>query len=92
MCEYDKALYELSKEYRSKRNKALRIEKEKAESMAYYNEHKEEITIGREAALLISSLARMSRYAEELTVEDILGKVDSFAELHFYYSKICERR
>lgn len=92
MCKYDKALYEMSKDFRAKQNRQRRIDKEKSESMAYYEEHKEEIRIGREAALLISALSRMSRYAEDLTVEDILCKVESFAELHFYYSKICERR
>ena len=85
MCKYDEALAK----YRAKQNKQRRIEKEKAESMAYYEAHQEEIEIGREAALLISALSRCSRC--DLTIEDILGNVESFAELHFYYTKICGR-
>lgn len=84
MCKYDEALAK----YRAKQNKQRRIEKEKAESMAYYEAHKEEIEIGREAAILISKLSQMCRV--ELTIDDILGNITSPEELHFYFSKICK--
>ena len=71
-----------SKEWASKQRKLRRIAQEQSESMAYYEEHKEEIELGRKAALLLAAIARMAYVS--LTVEDIVAKVSGLDELNFY--------
>lgn len=76
------------KEWRSKQKRVRKAEQERAESIAYYNEHKEEIEIGRKAALIIAYISSVSPI--QLDIEDILCKVASFEELDFYYKWCCE--
>lgn len=86
---YDKALYEMSKQWYAKQKKLRRIEREQSESIEYYRQHKEEIELGRKAALLIASLNKIAPI-RELSIEDILCKITSFKELDFYYKWCCE--
>ena len=74
-------------DFRAKQRKFRREERERAESMRYYEEHKEEINVFKEASAVA---ARLQRIGVRLGVDDVLTRVSSRAELHFWY-RWCDK-
>ena len=72
-------------EYRIKQRRARRIEREKRKSMQYYNEHKEEIELCRQAELIVWTLSRI--IPVKLEKKDILLKATP-NEIK-YYARWC---
>lgn len=71
--------------YAAKKKRLQRIEREKAESIKYYNEHKEEIELKRKAALISWKISRLTPI--KLKTEDIFNKATP-AEIK-YYARWC---
>lgn len=76
-------------EWEKRQQKVRRIEREKAESMRYYEEHREEIETRRKATLILLVLIRWSCEAAGLDVDTIIGKCKGIEELNFYYAWCC---
>ena len=74
-------------DFRAKQRKFRKEERERAESMRYYEEHKEEINVFKEASTVA---ARLQCIGIRLGVDDVLARVNSRAELHFWY-RWCDK-
>jgi hypothetical protein len=73
--------------YKSKKQRARRIEAEKAESIARYKEQQTASECSMKASIIVKALSRMT--ATKLTTADIVAKVQSEKELDYYYKGCC---
>ena len=81
---YDKMLYEAQKHWRKKQRQQRRMELLEAAKQEY-EEHKEEINIVKKAAFIAVYIEKTDYRRIKVEVSDILSKVQSIAELDYYY-------
>ena len=85
---YDKMLYEAQKHWRKKQKQQRQKELLKAARLAY-EENEEEIKIVKKAAFIAVYIEKVDIRRIKVDVCDVLFKVQSIAELNFYYNWCC---
>ena len=87
---YDKMLYEAQKHWRKRQKIQRQKELIEAERLAN-KEHEDEIKIVKRAAFIAVFIERADIRHITMEVSDVLSKVDTIAELNFYYKWCCGR-